>query len=245
MVQMILLEDRLLLRRLFLCRSDSERLTGHSLEIPPLFAELLLLGSLQVQPAKETGLVEKKAETLETGTDVKVKRGIGSRRKTGPGKEKEREKEKRAGIMIVKEAVEGVGMIGIETMAGSILGTETVNGTEQGLEIVDMGEKMTGPGTGGETGVPTGIEKRNEGITVTGAVVAALCLMVEIVTDPEVPHELLQRQVTSRSCWMYTEMRATLRVRMLLTVVSIQKRQLMMMSFTLVARDGGSSWLGS
>jgi len=220
MVQMTLQEDHLLLRRLFLCHSGSELLTGHSLEIPPLFAELHLLGSLQFQTATEIGnMVETKAETLETRTDVKVRRGIVSRRRTERGKETETETEKGAGITIVKEAVEGVGMTRIETMAGSILDTGTMNETERGLKIEDMGERRTGQGIEGGTGVPTGIEKRNGGIMVTGAAVAALSVTVEIVIDPEAPLELLQRQVTSRSCWMSTEMRAILRVRMLLTVV--------------------------
>lgn len=176
---------------------------------------------------------------LGIGKGVTAKLGIvaalGSRRRTGPAKEREKEVE----ITIVKGVVEGFEMTGIETMIEIIPDTgtwteiETVNATEQGLEIEDGRGMMTGPGTGGETEALIGVGQENEGMTVIGdeVVVAALLITTEgqIATDQEVLEELLQRLITSRSCWMSMEMPATQRVRTLPTVVSIQKRQLMMM----------------
>lgn len=120
----------------------------------------------------------------------------------------------------MKEGVKEVGMTGIETVAGNTLDVWTVNGTERRLEVEIIGEKTTSAGTEGGTNFPTGIEE-DEGTVVTGAAVAPLCLAVKVVTDPEVPLDALQCQVTSRSCWISTAMRATVRLRILLTAVSI------------------------
>lgn len=215
MVQMIQLGDRPPLKQPCPSLSDSELLTGRLLEIPPLFAELLPLESPQLQIVKEirtrTGiLVETRAEILETGKGAIAKLGIVAVTERRIEPEKEKEKEKRAGTTIVKEAVEGLGMTGTGTMAGSILDIgswteiETVNETEEGIEIEDGRGRMTSPETEGEIGVQTetggetGVLK--EGIMVTGVAVAVAVLRitveVPIVIDPEVPQELLQHQVT-------------------------------------------------